>query len=232
MWGRVLSGRLPRDVEKSSWHRWRCHVREPSKLYCCSTLQHSKPVDPGVHPRSHQKYIVAKGVISGEFDRTLMMSTGFDSAALRCADGLASKSLQLVNQLQRALFQKPDPSDTAWWDGIEWMKSISSFFGREEISIHLQYFPPRQSSSLFNYYQGIQVEPRLLPATVVRLAALPLVDFYFPTKPVVRRVVCGISVVFLLIELFPSVAFPIIHDSVFWIARAWRFALETSRSSV
>ncbi|CBZ50487.1 conserved hypothetical protein [Neospora caninum Liverpool] len=159
------------------------------------------------------------------------MSTGFDSAALRCAEGLASKSLQLVNQLRSALYQKPDPVVAAWWDGIEWMKFISSFFGREEISIHLQYFPPRQASSLFTYYQGIHVEPRLLPATFVRLAALPLADFYFPTKPVVRRVVYGISAVFLLIELFPSIAFPIIHDSVFWIIKAWRFALETSRSS-
>ncbi|PFH36123.1 hypothetical protein BESB_043150 [Besnoitia besnoiti] len=158
------------------------------------------------------------------------MSMDFESAAQRCAEGLAAKSLQIVNQLRGALYQKPDPAVAAWWDGVEWMKVISSFFGREEISIHLQHFPPLRSSSLFTYYQGMHVEPRLLPATVVRLAALPLADFYFPTKPVVRRIVYGISAVFLLIELFPSVAWPLIHNTVLWMLRGWRCVFGTSQS--
>lgn len=153
-----------------------------------------------------------------------MMSAGFETAAQRCAEGLAAKGLQVVNTLRSALYQKPDPAVVAWWDSVEWMKSISYFFGREEISIHLQHFPPLRSSSLFTYYRGIEVGPRLLPATAVRLAALSLVDFYFPTKPIVRRIVYGISAALLLVELFPSVTWPIIHNAVLWTIRAWRCA--------
>ncbi|PHJ22383.1 transmembrane protein [Cystoisospora suis] len=147
------------------------------------------------------------------------MAMGLDSAAQWCAEGLAAKTLQVAASLKNALNWKSDPASMLWWDGVESMRNISSFFGREEIGIYLKHFPPLQGASLFSYYQGMQIEPRLLPATVVRLAALPLADFYFPTRPWVRKAVYALSGVFLVLELFPSVAYPVIHNILLRVLR-------------